>query len=145
MAEMILLADRQALMRELATEVGPTGGTDSETAIRQIKRLIKMEQQSADGSRATIERSEHSHVKKSGQAALQNRLKTIDILQKTVKALKQGDNFVAAQLLTEAANTGGKKSVKAARKAPTVALYVQYLAETDPEFQAWLIARGVSA
>ena len=74
---MMLLTDRQTMMRELAAEFGPTGEADLETAIRRIKRLIKMEQQSADGSQATIERSEHSHVKKSGQAALQNRLKTI--------------------------------------------------------------------
>ena len=141
--DMMLLTDRQTMMRELAAEFGPTGEADLETAIRRIKRLIKMEQQSADGSQATIERSEHSHVKKSGQAALQNRLKTIGILQKAIKAIKDDDYFVAAQLLTEAANTGGKKSVKAARKAPTVALFVEYLAETDPDFQSWLAARGI--
>lgn len=144
MAEMMLLADRQALMRN--TAAGLIDGTVSRKEARKtIRQLQRMEEQSAEGSRATIDRSAHDHVKKSGQAALRNRLATIDLLNEALGALTELNNEVTAEALIQAAATGGKKSVKAARKAPTVALYVQYLAETDSDFQDWLTRQGIKA
>ena len=142
---MLLLTDRQTEMRRLVTEL------EDETITRKdilaaIKSLRKMEEQSADGSRATMARSEHDHVKKSGAAALQNRLQTIGHLDEAREALlgSTPDIDTAIVALTAAANSGGKKSAKAARKAPSIALYVQYLTETDENFQAWLSSQGVS-
>ena len=83
-------------------------------------------------------------MKKSGQAALANRLVTIERLRNAVEAIKvHRDYEKAADFLILASQAGGKKSVKAARKAPTVALFVEYLAETDPDFRSWLAARGI--
>ena len=141
MEDMMLLPARQAEMRDIATGLGEDLSVKS--AIKRIRRLIKMEQKSAQGSQATIDRSEHDHVKKSGHAALKNRQATIELLDSAVEALMQADYATAGLRLVEAANAGGKKSVKAARKQPTVALFVQYLAETDPDFQAWLATQGV--
>lgn len=145
MTEMMLLPARQAEMRGIATDLGD-GRLPEKEAIKKIRQLIKMEQKSAQGSQATIDRSEHGHVKKSGLAALKNREATIEALRNAVAALRDRQSpEIACGYLIEAANAGGKKSAKAARKTPTVALFVEYLAETDPDFQAWLAARGVKA
>lgn len=139
----MLLPERQAEMRELATAL-TDGSRDRKFVITRIRQLIKFEEKSAEGSQATIDRSEHAHVKKSGLAALRNREATIEHLRNAMAALRDRQSpEIAAGYLVEAANAGGKKSVKAARKAPTVALYVQYLAETDPDFQSWLATQGV--
>lgn len=143
--EMLLLPARQAAMREIAAGIGADGQMGRADASNRIKALLKMERKSAKGSQATIDRSDHSHVKKSGMAALQNRQQTIELLTEALEALHDRNNEAAAEALVQAAACGGKKSVKAARKAPTVALYVQYLAETDLDFQAWLAAQGVKA
>lgn len=140
---MMLLTDRQADMRLLATALA-SGEMPRKEALAGIKRLRKMEVQSAEGSQATIDRSEHSHVKKSGQAALQNRKQTILYLDVARDSIRADSLEEASEALIAAANCGGKKSVKAARKAPTVALYVQYLAETDAGFQEWLTTQGVT-
>lgn len=141
MTEMMLLPARQAEMRELAASL--TEDLPLKEVVKRIRRLIKMEQKSAQGSQATIDRSEHDHVKKSGLAALKNRQNTIDHLEDAIANLKDGSTADAITALVAAANAGGKKSAKAARKTPTVALFVQYLAETDPDFQAWLATQGV--
>ena len=141
MTDMMLLPARQGEMRNLCKELGED--LSPKDAIKRIRRLIKMEQKSAEGSQATIDRSEHAHVQKSGHAALKNRQATIEHLENAIEALKDRDYVVAVEQLVEASNAGGKKSVKAARKQPTVALFVQYLAETDPDFQAWLATQGV--
>ena len=139
----MLLPERQAAMRELSTHL-LEDTLDRKEVLRMIRQLIKFEEKSAEGSQATIDRSEHAHVKKSGQAALANRRATIEALRNAASAIKdRRDYSLAAEFLVEAANCGGKKSVKAARKAPTVALFVEYLAETDPDFQSWLAARGI--
>ena len=139
----MLLPERQAEMRELATAL-TEGSRDRKFVITRIRQLIKFEEKSAEGSQATIDRSEHAHVKKSGQAALANRQATIEALRNAASAIKDRRDYeLASEFLVEAANCGGKKSVKAARKAPTVALFVEYLAETDPDFQNWLAARGI--
>lgn len=139
----MLLPERQAEMRELATAL-TEGSRDRKFVITRIRQLIKFEEKSAEGSQATIDRSEHAHVKKSGLAALANRRATIEALRNAASAIKDRRDYeLAADFLVEAANCGGKKSVKAARKAPTVALFVEYLAETDPDFQNWLAARGI--
>lgn len=136
-------------MRELATVL--TDGLDTEEfnykgVLIRIRRLIKFEEKSAEGSQATIDRSEHAHVKKSGQAALANRQVTIERLRNAIEAVKvHRDYEKAADFLIQASQAGGKKSVKAARKAPTVALFVQYLAETDSGFKAWLATQGIKA
>ena len=143
MTEMMVLPARQTEMRALATEL-PEDLSGKE-AVKRIRRLIKMAQKSAQGSQATIDRSEHDHVKKSGFAALKNRQNTIDHLEDAIANLKDGSTADAITAVVAAANAVGKKSVKAARKTPTVALFVEYLAETDPDFQAWLAARGVKA
>lgn len=141
---MLLLAERQARMRELAA--GLTDGTTTrKQATTDIRELLKMEQKSAEGTQATIDRSEHDHVRRSGQAALKNREQTTQYLNEAVQALKERDTERACVALINAANCGGKKSVKAMRQAPTVSMYVQYLAETDTAFQEWLKARGVKA
>lgn len=141
MTDMMLLPARQAEMRDIATGLGED--LSVKEAVKRIRRLIKMEQKSAEGSQATIDRSEHAHVQRSGHAALKNRHNTIEHLENTIEALKARDYVTAVEQLIEASNAGGKKSVKAARKQPTVALFVQYLAETDPDFQAWLATQGV--
>lgn len=139
----MLLPERQAEMRALAEGLGQFGELSGKEARTRIRRLIKFEQKSAEGSQATIDRSEHAHVKKSGLAALANRRTTIEQLELAIAAINDHAFPTAADHLIEAANCGGKKSVKAARKAPTVALFVEYLAETDPDFQSWLAARGI--
>lgn len=139
----MLLPERQAEMRELATHLREDT-LRYKDVLRMIRQLIKFEEKSAEGSQATIDRSEHAHVKKSGQAALANRRATTEALRNAISAIRdRRDSELAADFLIEAANCGGKKSVKAARKAPTVALFVEYLAETDPDFQSWLAARGI--
>lgn len=139
----MLLPERQAAMRELSTHL-LEDTLDRKEVLRMIRQLIKFEEKSAEGSQATIDRSEHAHVKKSGQAALANRRATIEALRNAASAIKDRRDYeLASEFLVEAANCGGKKSVKAARKAPTVALFVEYLAETDPDFQSWLAARGI--
>ena len=139
----MLLPERQAEMRELATHL-LEDTLDRKEVLRMIRQLIKFEEKSAEGSQATIDRSEHAHVKKSGQAALANRQVTIERLRNAIEAIKvHRDYEKAADFLILASQAGGKKSVKAARKAPTVALFVEYLAETDPDFQSWLAARGI--
>lgn len=138
----MLLPERQAEMRELSTHL-LEDTLDRKEVLRMIRQLIKFEEKSAEGSQATIDRSEHAHVKKSGQAALANRRATIDWLEQALGDVKAREYKQAAGCLLQAANCGGKKSVKAARKAPTVALFVEYLAETDPDFQSWLAARGI--
>lgn len=144
MSEMLLLPARQAAMRELAAGLADETLSRKEATTR-IRQLLKMERKSAEGSQATIDRSDHGHVKKSGLAALQNRQQTIGLLEESLTALKEHEYSAASVALTEAASCGGKKSVKAARKAPTVALFVQYLSETDSDFQAWLAAQGIKA
>lgn len=144
MTETMLLPARQAEMRNIASELEQEAVSMKE-ARKRIRRLIKSEEKSAEGSQATIDRSEHSHVKKSGEAALRNRIQTIELLEAAVQAIGYGDTGDAIGFMIQASTCGGKKSVKAARKAPTVALFVEYLAETDPDFQAWLAARGVKA
>ena len=130
-------------MRELSTHL-LEDTLDHKEVLRMIRQLIKFEEKSAEGSQATIDRSEHAHVKKSGQAALANRQVTIERLRNAIEAIKvHRDYEKAADFLILASQAGGKKSVKAARKAPTVALFVEYLAETDPDFQSWLAARGI--
>lgn len=130
-------------MRELSTHL-LEDTLDRKEIMRMIRQLIKFEEKSAEGSQATIDRSEHAHVKKSGQAALANRQVTIERLRNAIEAIKvHRDYEKAADFLILASQAGGKKSVKAARKAPTVALFVEYLAETDPDFQSWLAARGI--
>lgn len=131
-------------MRSLAAGL-LDGSVSIGKAYPQVKALIGYEKTSAGSSRATIERTNHPHVKKSGQAALANRKATIKALQQVMLYLQDQEWELAAEELTKAASLGGKKSEKAARKTPTVALYVQYLAETDPGFQDWLAARGVKA
>lgn len=139
----MLLPERQAEMRELATAL-TEGSRDRKFVITRIRQLIKFEEKSAEGSQATIDRSEHAHVKKSGLAALANRQVTIERLRNAIEAIKVNRDYEkAADFLILASQAGGKKSVKAARKAPTVALFVEYLAETDPDFQSWLAARGI--
>ena len=123
----MLLPARQEAMRALATEL-TEGRTGRKDAVIAIRHLVKFERKSAEGSQATIDRSEHDHVKRSGLAALRNRTATIEQLTNAIECLKDNDLDGAAARLIEAANCGGKKSVKAARKQPTVALYVQYLA-----------------
>lgn len=141
----MLLPERQAAMRELSTHL-LEDTLDRKEVLRMIRQLIKFEEKSAEGSQATIDRSEHAHVKKSGQAALANRHVTIERLRNAIEAIKVNRDYEkAADFLILASQAGGKKSVKAARKAPTVALFVEYLAETDPDFQSWLAARGIRA
>lgn len=143
-AQELLLPARQEWMRQLAAGLAD-GTTTRPEALRAIRKLIKAEEASADGSRATMARSEHAHVQKSGAAALRNRLVTIEHLRDAQQALiERRDKGAAATSLSQAAGAGGKKSVKAARKAPTVALYVQYLAETDQDFRNWLTSQGVT-
>lgn len=138
-----LLRDRQASMRRLAT--GLLDGTMTrKTAADGIKELITHERKSATASRATMDRSDHDHVKRSNAAAIRNRETTIEALKNALAALRDQETEKAAEFLTEAANAGGKRQEKAARKTPTVALYVQYLCETDPDFQAWLAQHGVN-
>ena len=144
MTDAMLLPARQAEMRSIASELEHDLVSPKE-ALKRIRRLVKMEEKSAEGSQATIDRSDHSHVKKSGEAALRNRIQTIELLEAAAQSVRYGDIGDAMGFLTQASTCGGKKSVKAARKAPTVALFVEYLAETDPDFQAWLAARGVKA
>lgn len=139
---MMLLRERQARMREIATDLADNA-TTRKAATTAIRDLLAMERKSAEGTQATIDRSEHDHVIRSGQAALRNRGQTIEYLDEAVQALKDRDIERACVALTDAANSGGKKSVKAARQAPTVSMYVQYLVETDTSFQEWLKARGV--
>ena len=140
----MLLQERQALMREIAAGLADDT-TTRKAATAAIRDLQDMERESARGTQATIDRSEHDHVKRSGKAALRNREQTIQYLNEAVQALKDRDTEGACVALTNAANAGGKKSAKAARQAPTVSMYVQYLAETDTAFQEWLRARGVKA
>lgn len=143
----MLLQERQVEMRELAAQLTErlVGPSDRKSARARIRQLIKFEEQSAENTRETMARSDKPHVQKSGAGALRNRQDTIENLQDAYAALRdRKDAELAVEFLLKAADCGGKKSVKAARSNPTIALYVEYLAETDPTFKEWLKGKGMA-
>lgn len=139
---MRLVAERLALTQQVHDEIAVSSKI-TRAHLDIVKELLSDELESRDKSQRIAETDSYNdQYRKNMRVAVNNSEFVIQMLEEAISAIKRRDSETVTKRLRAVVEKRGKRAAQP--RTNLMSLYGQYLAETDPDFQAWLAKNGHS-